>query len=274
MTHTGNAARLLAVSLALSLGLGGCFFGGNKPAEEEAEQPAQEQEATDARRAIGDVAEPSYEVSLVNACDQAIETLAMRPVGTTDYAGDLLAGAPISVNEEVVLRVAQDGAAQAYDLKATAAGGTITYEFVGVPVPSVTQVFLHFADGQPYVDYVAPDGTVSSTKDYLVAQEKKAAAGTQESPSTTDTDQGSNEDVSSNAAPVAASAYEDSYADTTPATNYSTPDYSTPDYSASDYDATSYEYDSYGYTYQDVPMEAPAATEQTTDACIDDVMLK
>lgn len=264
MKHIGNAARLLTVSLALSLGLGGCFFGG-KAKEEAAEQPTETQQSQDPRRAVGDATEPAYEVSLVNGCDVAIETLALRPVGSLDYAGDLLAGAPIAANEEVVLRVAQEGAAQAYDMRATAAGGTVTYEFVGVPVPTVTQVFLHIAeDGQAYVDYVAPDGTVSSTKDYLVAQTKTTPAETKES-----------------AAPVAAAESQESTPETVAVAASSETTYydDDDDYyeAASDtYEAPAetYEYDTYEETYAEVPMEAPAATEQTADACVDDVMLK
>lgn len=173
MRRSATIAKILSLSLALSLGLSGCwFFGGNKKAEEEAaEQQAQAETPVDPRRVVGDPAAASYAISLVNGTGVPIETLALRHVGTLDYAGDILAGVPIAPDEEVILRVVQEGASPAYDLKATTAGGTVTYEFVGLPVPSITQAFLHIAeDGQPYIDYVSPEGVVSSTKDYLVAQ--------------------------------------------------------------------------------------------------------
>ena len=165
-----TTAKVLSLSLALSLGLGGCW-GHNKNAGDEDAGQTQAEAPADSRRAIGDTVEAAYAISLVNGCATPIETLALRPVGTLDYAGDILAGVPIGIDEEVILRVSQEGASPAYDLRATTAGGTVTYEFVGVPVASITQVFLHIADdGMPYVDYVSPDGVVSSTKDYLVAQ--------------------------------------------------------------------------------------------------------
>jgi hypothetical protein len=171
MRRSTTAAKVLSLSLALSLGLAGCWGGGKKAEDEEAVQQPQAEAPVDPRRVIGDVAEASYAISLVNGTGVPIETLSLRHVGTLDYAGDILAGVPIAPDEEVILRVLQEGASPAYDIRATTAGGTVVYEFVGVPVPSITQAFLHIAeDGRPYVDYVSPEGVVSSTKDYLVAQ--------------------------------------------------------------------------------------------------------
>lgn len=169
-----NKGMITAVScaLTLSLGLSGCFF--FKRDVEKPEEQASEVTQTDARRTIGDTAEVVYEVPLVNAIEAPIETLSLRPVGTLEYGGDLLGGVAINPGEEVVLRVAQEGAPVAYDVRVTCAGGAVTHEFVGVPVQGVTQVFLHVDGAVPYVDYIGTDGVVSSTKDYLVAQQAPA----------------------------------------------------------------------------------------------------
>lgn len=163
----------VSCALVLSMSLGGCFFfkrGSDEPKEPETEAPA-----ADTRRVIGDTsAAAAYEVPLVNAIEAPIETLSLRPVGTLEYGADLLGGAPINAGEEVVLRVAQEGAPVAYDVRATCAGGAVVHEFVGVPVQGVTQVFLHVEGAAPYVDYISTDGVVSSTKDYLVAQSAPA----------------------------------------------------------------------------------------------------
>jgi len=255
MAMKKTTVALVSCALTLSMGLSGCFL--FKRGEEKTPEPVADVTVGEvAMRTIGDTTVAAHEVTLVNALDVPIETFALRPVGTLEYGGDLLGGSPIAPGEQVLLRVNQEGASAAYDAMVTSGAGSVVYEFGGLPVQGVTQVFLHTENNVPYLDYIGNDGVVSSTKDYLVAQSAPAvlASYSDEGASTIMAGTYVADDAASQTAVVAQAETVGSSA-----------------YGSSDYGYASY--DDFA-SDSDVPLESSASLAQSEDTCIDDVVLK
>ena len=171
-----------------------------------------------------------------------------------DFGADLLSGMPIKDGEEVLLRLPANW--EGVDLSVTLADNASTTVLAGVSVTSPARMTLVMAGEAPCLNIEREDGTVEVVEAAPVAEEPPVT-----------------EVVAEPEAPVEEAPVEEAPA---PEVTYTPMGYGdVVEDPGMVYEPVMPEvtYEEPSVTYE-VPMEAPAATEQTTDTCIDDVMLK
>ena len=243
--------QLMAVALAGAC-LGACSGANDKsmserePIDDDAEAAA---ETTSDARVIGTIDESAREFALANGTGAPVGILQVRGAGSMDFGADLLSGKPIEDGEEVLLRLPAHW--EGVDLSVTLADDASTTVLAGVSVTSPGRMTLAMAGDAPCLNIEREDGAIEVVEAAVAAEEPPVTA-----------------DASVSEAPAEEVA--------APETTYEPMVYSNVGDDSGEVHApvmpeVTYEEPSVEY---EVPMEAPAATEQTADSCIDDVMLK
>ena len=211
-------------------------------------------EAVADARVVGITEEGAREFALANGTGAPIGILQVRGAGSMDFGADLLSGMPIKDGEEVLLRLPANW--EGVDLSVTLADNASTTVLAGVSVTSPARMTLVMAGEAPCLNIEREDGTVEVVEAAPVAEEPPVT-----------------EVVAEPEAPVEEAPVEEAPA---PEVTYTPMGYGdVVEDPGMVYEPVMPEvtYEEPSVTYE-VPMEAPAATEQTTDTCIDDVMLK
>ena len=231
--------------------------------------------------AIGATTEDAFKVQVTSAFKNNLVFFAIRHTGDTEWGANLLSvNQVIKSKGTVVLGIAADDMAEAYDVKVRNINGT-NVEFANVALTQMSAVTLHpeKTDGKwvGYVSFVGLDGSEGTTKQ---AEGDAAASDNASTQSTSDaTTSPSDASNTSNGSTAQSQSYtEPSSGETT----YEQPTYEQPSYEEPTYEQPTYEEPAYEEpateqpTYEEPtyvePVAEPAHEEpaQSADDCTRD----